>query len=281
MKKMPEKAKKNKKTWPLKAYHNGIFLNSEPARIIRIMCEMIEPETRVLEHGISGTIVFFGSARTLSEQQALKDLEKAELELKKSKKPSRALLNKYDNAKLAVEMSIYYEHARDLSEKLSLYFKKTRGRKEKIVVSSGGGPGIMEAANLGAKKAGYDSIGLNISLPMEQDPNPYQTPDLCFEFHYFFIRKFWFVNMARAIVVFPGGFGTMDELFELLTLTQTGKSSKSIPIILYGKKYWDEVVNFKSLVKWGVISRQDLKLFKVYSDVDEAFAYLKKTIRSH
>ena len=271
--------KKNESSWLMKAYKNSSFLNSSPARIIRIMAEMIEPEVRCVKHGITEMVVFFGSARTLSEKEAIKNLKKAEAEIKKAKKPSSFLMRKYHDARNDLEMSAYYEDARDLSEKLSLYFKKRNKKENKCVVSTGGGPGIMEAANLGAKKAGTESMGLNISLPMEQQPNPYQTRDLAFEFHYFFVRKFWFVNMAKAVIAFPGGFGTMDEFFELITLTQTGKSRKSIPIILYGKKYWNEIVNFDNLVKWGMISREDLKLFKICSEVDEAFDYLKKKLR--
>ena len=271
--------KKNESSWLMKAYKNSSFLNSSPARIIRIMAEMIEPEVRCVKHGITEMVVFFGSARTLSEKEAIKNLKKAEAEIKKAKKPSSFLTRKYHDARNDLEMSAYYEDARDLSEKLSLYLKKRNKKGNKCVVSTGGGPGIMEAANLGAKKAGTESMGLNISLPMEQQPNPYQTRDLAFEFHYFFVRKFWFVNMAKAVIAFPGGFGTMDEFFELITLTQTGKSRKSIPIILYGKKYWNEIVNFDNLVKWGMISREDLKLFKICSEVDEAFDYLKKKLR--
>lgn len=270
------RSKKKNEGLLVKAYKNIPFLNSPPARSIRILAEMIEPEVRCQKHGITGTVVFFGSARTLSEKTAVKNLKKIETEIKKSKKPSSFLTKKYHDARNDLEMSAYYEDARDLAEKLSLYF---RGKKGKVVISTGGGPGIMEAANLGAKKAGAESMGLNISLPMEQAPNPYQTMDLAFEFHYFFVRKFWFVNLAKAVVVFPGGFGTMDEMFELLTLIQTGKTRRNIPIILYGKKYWEEVINFENLIKWGTIAREDLKLFKILGSVDDAFHYLKKNLR--
>jgi len=245
----------------MKAYKNISFLNSPPARLIRIMSEMIEPEVRCREHGISGTVVFFGSARTLSRKEALKNLKDAEARSKKAKTLSERLRREHQRARNDLEMSVYYE------------------AKTSIAISTGGGPGIMEAANAGAKRAGCESMGFNISLPMEQQPNPYQTRGLAFEFHYFFVRKFWFVNFARAVIIFPGGFGTMDELFELLTLRQTGKSRRNIPIILYGKKYWEDVVNFDNLLKWGVISKTDMKLFRIISSVDEALEYLKKTIR--
>jgi uncharacterized protein (TIGR00730 family) len=265
----------------MKAYKNISFLNSPPARLIRIMSEMIEPEVRCREHGISGTVVFFGSARTLSRKEALKNLKDAEARSKKAKTPSERLRREHQRARNDLEMSVYYEDARELAEKLAYCLKSTGNKKAKtsIAISTGGGPGIMEAANAGAKRAGCESMGFNISLPMEQQPNPYQTRGLAFEFHYFFVRKFWFVNFARAVIIFPGGFGTMDELFELLTLRQTGKSRRNIPIILYGKKYWEDVVNFDNLLKWGVISKTDMKLFRIISSVDEALEYLKKTIR--
>ena len=148
-------------------------------------------------------------------------------------------------------------------------------------VITGGGPGVMEAANLGAERAGGRSVGLNISLPLEQDPNPYQCQELSFEFHYFFIRKFWFVYLAKALIVFPGGFGTLDELFELLTLIQTRKSRKVMPVVLYGTEYWDRVLNFESMIEWDTIARSDNELFKTYDDVDEALEYLKEQISSH
>jgi uncharacterized protein (TIGR00730 family) len=270
--------KKTHKSPLVKAYKNLEFLNSQPARSIRILSEMIEPEVRCREHGITGTVVFFGSARTLSRKDALKNLREIEEKIKKTKKPSKSVLRGYSQARNDLEMSAYYEDARDLAEKLATRFKKQDKKHGKIVISTGGGPGIMEAANLGAKKAGCESMGLNISLPMEQEPNIYQTRDLAFEFHYFFVRKFWFVNLAKAVIVFPGGFGTMDELFELLTLVQTGKSRRDIPIVLYGKKYWEDVVNFDNLIKWGTISEEDMKLFKVCGSVKEASEHLIKVL---
>ncbi|MBU3915850.1 TIGR00730 family Rossman fold protein, partial [bacterium] len=166
----------------------------------------------------------------------------------------------------------------ELSRKLTEWSMGIAEKKKWFYICSGGGPGMMEASNLGASKAGGKSIGLNISLPFEQAPNPYQTPDISFVFHYFFIRKFWFAYLAKGLVVFPGGFGTMDELFELLTLIQTKKIEKKIPIVLFGKEFWNDFLNFEALIKWGVISENDLKLFKIIDDVDEAFEYMKDTL---
>jgi uncharacterized protein (TIGR00730 family) len=178
-------------------------------------------------------------------------------------------------------MSHYYEDAIRLSEKLTRWSLGIRDRRRRFLICSGGGGGIMEAANRGARKAGGTSIGLNISLPMEQTPNRYQSRDLSFEFHYFFIRKFWFFYLAKALVAFPGGFGTMDELFELLTLVQTKKTRKYMPIILYGKEYWHRVLNFDALVEAGTIEAEDLKIFRYFDDVDVTFEYLKDELTKH
>ncbi len=253
-----------------KAYKNEEFLTSREARIIRILAEYIEPETRFEKFNIKDTIVFFGSARIIPEDEALKNVEL--LEKKKRTKRIEKLL---DEARKDLVFSKYYEAARELAKKITEWSKEIHNEEHRFIVCSGGGPGIMEAANKGASEAGGVSIGLNISLPFEQEPNPYITRELAFEFHYFFMRKFWFVYLAKAIIVFPGGFGTMDEFFELLTLVQTKKLEKQIPIVLYGKEYWDEIINFDALVKWGTISEGDLKLFKFFDNVDEAFLYIK------
>jgi uncharacterized protein (TIGR00730 family) len=242
------------------------------------MSEMIQPAARFDEYGIEDTVVFFGSARTLPRKRAATNLKRIEDKLKRTKSPTKELKKKYDDARHAFKMSHYYEDAVILAERLTTYFKDLKRRGRNLMICSGGGPGIMEAANRGAKKAKGRSIGLNISLPMEQYPNLYQTKELAMEFHYFFIRKFWFFNLAKALVVFPGGFGTMDELFELLTLMQTGKSKKSIAVILYGKKYWEEVIDFKNMIKWGTIDGVDMKLFKTCDTVKEAFEYLKEEL---
>ena len=188
---------------------------------------------------------------------------------------------KFELAERDLVMSRYYEEAVQLSAKITKWSQKIKDPLRKFYICSGGGPGIMEAANRGAHSVGGKSIGLNISLPMEQDPNPYQTRDLSFEFHYFFIRKFWFFYLSKAMIVFPGGYGTMDEFFELLTLVQTQKTKKHMPIILYGQSFWNELLDFDAMQRWGVISPEDLKLFKVVDDVDTAFRYLKDELTEH
>jgi len=267
-----------KKDWLVKAYNNRNFINSPSARLIRILAEMLEPENRFEKHNVRDTVVIFGSARTLPRSQALSKFRPVEKKFKKSKSPSAKLKRSYEDARRQLKMSQYYEDALNLSKKLTNYFKKLKKQGKNFLICSGGGPGIMGAASCGAKLAGGRSIGLNISLPEEQFPNPHQTKELSFEFHYFFIRKFWFFYLAKALVVFPGGFGTLDELFELLTLTQTKKSRKKMPVILYGRDYWEKVINFKEMVKWGAISKEDLKLFKISDNVDDTFNYLKKNI---
>ena len=261
----------------VKAYDNKEFLRSPDARLIRIMAEMTEPAARFRKYGIKNTVVFFGSSRILSNDIASRNLNAIKLKMNSGVKSSRSLQMQYEKAERDLTMSNYYEDAMCLSEKLTRYFKR---QNKNLVICSGGGPGIMEAANRGAKKASGKSMGLNISIPREQIPNSYQTKELALEFHYFFIRKFWFLYLAKALVVFPGGFGTIDELVELLTLMQTGnKSNKCVSIILYGSNYWNDIIDFKKLIHWGTISKKDLKLFKVIDDVDEAFQYLKKQLK--
>lgn len=243
-------------TWPLKAYKNLDFLTSPDARIIRVLAEFVEPQGRLRRAGVYNTVVFFGSARAVSPEGNPKD----------------------EGAK---RLSQYYKHAEALAKKLSIWSQTIDNPRKRFYVCTGGGPGIMEAANRGAREAGADSVGLNISLPMEQNPNPYQKHELSFEFHYFFIRKFWFFYMAKALVVFPGGVGTMDELFELLTIVQTNKTRKYMPIVLFGSDFWNEVINFEALVKWGTIAKEDLELFRIFDDVDEAFEYLKTELTKY
>ena len=273
--------KKTKYSWLTKAYKNKDFLNSPSARLIRILSEMVEPATRFHKYGVKDTVVFFGSARIFPRSITAANFKKIEKKIKKVKFPSSSLKRRYEQAKRDLAMSRYYEDARLLAKKLTQYFKNLRRKGKNFMICSGGGPGIMAAGNQGAKIAGGKSVGLNISLPMEQYPNPYQTKDLAFEFHYFFIRKFWFFYLAKALVVFPGGFGTIDELFELLTLTQTGKHRRPLPVILFGRDYWQRVINFDEMRKWGTISREDLKLIKVFDNVDETFNYLKEQITKH
>lgn len=277
---MPPGKKKPARTFP-KAYNNYEFLNSPSARTIRILTEMVEPRERLRRKHVHNTVVFFGSARTLPRSKARRQFREVEKQYKAAARPGAGLKKKLLAAERDLVMSRFYEDAVDLAEKLTHWFKEPRFNRRRYLVCTGGGPGIMEAANRGAKKAKGESIGLNISLPMEQDPNPFQTKDISFEFHYFFIRKFWFFYLSKAMIVFPGGFGTLDELFELLTLVQTEKTKKYMPIVLYGKDYWNEVVNFQALVHWGMISPEDLKLFKICDDVDTAFNYIQTELKKH
>lgn len=253
-----------------KAYNNIDFLNSPQARSLRILSEYIEPQARFRKENVRDTIVFYGSARIPSKAKANKTIR----ELKKLKKPSK---ERIDAAQIDLEMSRYYEDTVSLSRMITEWsIKQNPGNR--FVVCSGGGPGIMEAANKGAKLAGGKSIGLNISLPFEQDPNQYITPALNFEFHYFFMRKFWFAYLAKGLVIMPGGFGTIDELFELLTLVQTKKIRKKMPIVVYDKKFWDKLLNFGEFLRVRLISKDDLKLFYTAESVEDAFEYLKNEL---
>jgi uncharacterized protein (TIGR00730 family) len=251
---------------PQKAYKNLDFLNSQEARSIRILTEYLEPRTRFAHYHVRDTVVFFGSARALPPERAADLLAHA----RQSGDPDALV-----RAESAVLLARYYDDCRELARRLTLWSKSLHGAARRFIVCSGGGPGIMEAANRGASEAHGISIGLGISLPSEPAANPYITRELGFEFHYFFMRKFWLVYPAKALVVFPGGFGTMDELFELLTLVQTGKIQKRLPIVLYGAEFWRELLRLDTLVRWGTISPEDLALFRVIDSVDEAFHHLK------
>ncbi len=262
-----------------KAYENLSFLNSHDARPIRVLCELIEPSVRLDDQEIKNTLVFFGSARSKSLDQAEKELKElldgqANSEEEESKE-RKALIRK---AETTLRLSKYYDDAEKLAERISLWSMKNFDPKDQFHICSGGGPGMMEAANKGARRANAKSIGLGISLPFEQGLNSFVTPELAFEFHYFFIRKFYFLYHAKAVVVFPGGFGTMDELFEALTLIQTKKIGKEIPIYLYGKTFWEELINFEKFLEWGVISEQDLGLLKIVDEVDQAFDNLVRDL---
>jgi hypothetical protein len=184
-------------------------------------------------------------------------------------------------ARAAVDMARYYEDARRMAHLLSEWAAQIPARRRRFVVTTGGGPGIMEAANRGAREAGSKTIGLNIRLPFEQYPNPYITPSLNFEFHYFFMRKFWFAYLAKALVIFPGGFGTLDELFEILTLAQTQKLAKKILVVIYGREYWDRLINFQTMIDAGAISARDLELFKVVDSPEEGFEYLREGLTKY
>jgi hypothetical protein len=255
------------------AYENQPFINSPDGRILRILAEYQEPLSRFRREQIQDTVVFFGSARFHGEDAARKNLAAAEnndarlaaAEQKESLKRARA----------AVDMARYYEDARRLAHMLTEWSIQIPARRRRFVVTTGGGPGIMEAANLGAHEAGGKSIGLNIHLPFEQYPNPYITPALNFEFHYFFMRKFWFAYLAKALVIFPGGFSTIDELFEILTLAQTDKLAKKILVVIYGSEYWHRIMNFQAFVDAGTVSPQDLNLFKFVETPEDAFTFLR------
>ncbi len=277
----PRKKNDDPANWLMKSYNNMEFLNSPSARILRVMAEMTEPADRFRKHRVWDTVVFFGSARTLPRRDARSNLAAVKKQIEAAGNSSRKLKLKLARAERDLIMSRYYEDAAKLAARLTTWFKTVEDSGRRFMICSGGGPGIMEAANRGAKKAKGKSVGLNISLPFEQAPNPYQTRDLSIEFHYFFIRKFWFFYLAKALVVFPGGFGTLDEFMELLTIIQTRKSNKYMPVVLYGSEYWNNVLNIDEMVKWGTISPEDVNLFRTIDDVDEAYDYLKAELTAH
>jgi len=279
---------------PLLAYENHDFLSSPEARILRILAEYQEPLARFRRERIQDTVVFFGSARFRAPDVANSELEL--LENTGSCQPApeheqpatpeeidrgEATRLQLKRAEAAVEMAQYYEDARKLAGMVASWAKTLPGRRHRFVVTSGGGPGIMEAANRGAFEVGAKTIGLNIQLPFEQHPNPYITPALSFDFHYFFMRKYWFAYLAKALVVFPGGFGTLDEMFELLTLAQTKKLAKRITVLIYGSEYWKHVINLELLAEKGAIAMTDLDLFKFADTPEEAFAILKGELTEH
>jgi uncharacterized protein (TIGR00730 family) len=286
-----------KSEWPEEAplaYENPEFLNSPDGRMLRIMAEYQEPMSRFRRERIQDTVVFFGSARfraldvanselellanTGSAQPAPEHEQPAKADEIESGEASRLKLKL---AEAAVEMARYYEDARKLAGMVASWAKTLPGRRHRFVVTSGGGPGIMEAANRGAFEVGAKTIGLNIQLPFEQHPNPYITPGLSFDFHYFFMRKYWFAYLAKALVVFPGGFGTLDEMFELLTLAQTKKLAKNMTVVIYGSEYWKHVINLELLAEKGAIAMADLELFQFADTPEEAFALLKAGLTEH
>jgi len=271
---------KKKQQRPLHAYKNLSFLNSKDARAIRILSEFLEPLSRFKYFGVKDIIVFFGSARIQSPDAAQKKLSEVTARLKKKKVEVLERSQEYRRAAKSLEMSAYYKDALELSFLLT---KWSRSLKEKgrFVVCTGGGPGIMEAANRGASRAKGRSIGLNIGLPFEQLPNPYISPELNFEFHYFFMRKYWFMYLGKALVAFPGGFGTLDELMELLTLLQTNKIKKKMTVILYGREYWEHVINFSYLEECGMIGKDDIELFRFADSPKEAFGLLKEGLNKN
>ncbi|MFA6107824.1 MAG: TIGR00730 family Rossman fold protein [Candidatus Latescibacterota bacterium] len=254
---------------PTKAYRNLEFLTGPRARILRILAEYLEPEARFEQEGIDEIVVFFGSARAGAPEQAAAELARA--------RQTGATGTELTRLETAVKLSRYYQDARELARLLAEWSRQVGRGREAFVLCSGGGPGVMEAANRGAADAGCRSIGLNISLPHEQAPNPYITPELNLEFHYFFMRKLWFVHLACALVAFPGGFGTLDELAEVLTLIQTGRSRR-MPVVIYGREFWREVLDLEALVRWGTISPEDLDLVGWADTPQEALSYLQEKL---
>jgi uncharacterized protein (TIGR00730 family) len=262
----------NKFKQPLKAYKNPDFLNAPDGRVIRILSEFFEPKARFQKYKIVDTIVMFGSARFKSKRDSLKDYN----EIKKlDPKKVTDFPQKLRKAQRLLEMSRYYEDAVELSKKLTEWSLNLPIEENRFIVCSGGGPGIMEAANKGAKLAGGYSIGLNISIPYEQFVNKYVPPELAFEFHYFFMRKFWFVYLAKALIIFPGGFGTMDEFMEVITLLQTGKIKKNLLVVVYDEKYWKKIIDFEEMIEFGTINPEDLELMHFCTSVEEAFTLIK------
>ena len=255
-----------------KAYGNSKFLNSPDGRPLRILSEYLEPASRFARYKVDDTIVFFGSSRAPSAE-----------DVPPAAKASKGKGKSEGNAKAdkRQELAGYYEAARELARRLTEWSKGLDKVERRFVICSGGGPGIMEAANRGASEAQGINVGLNISIPAEPSGNPHATRELTFEFHYFFMRKFWFAYLAKAVVVFPGGFGTLDELFELLTLIQTHKIRKRLPIVLFGQNYWRQVINFEALVDYGTISRDDLNLFFETDSVDEAFDFITSELKEY
>ena len=242
---------------PDKAYESERFLMSRDARALRILAEYLEPQSRFSHYRVDDTIVFMGSARIPSAEAAA---------------------GRSDGA---AALAPYYEAARALGRRLTEWSKGLDDNERRFVVCTGGGPGIMEAANRGASEARGLNVGLAISIPAENFDNPYVSRELFFHFHYFFMRKFWFTYLAKAVVLFPGGFGTLDVLFELLTLIQTHKIRKPLPIVLFGTDYWDEVVNFDALVRHGTIGADDLDLFVRTDSVDVAFDHVTAELTKH
>ena len=240
-----------------KAYDNREFLHGRSARPLRVLAEFIEPEERLRKRGIRNTIVFFGSAVSVDNRTF------RTLKLDEPIVPEKA-----------VDVSHSHEACIELAKRITAWSQEIKEPTKRFYICSGGGSGMMEAANKGAALAGGKSIGFNITLPQEQFLNPHISPELGFNFHYFFIRKFWFLYYAKALIGFPGGFGTMDEVFELLTLLQTRKIEKQVPVVLFGRTFWNEVINFKALQEYGVIGPADLKLFRILDDVDEAYEYI-------
>jgi uncharacterized protein (TIGR00730 family) len=261
------------------AYLDPDFLESDEARPIRILAEYLEPLRRFKEQKIQDTVVFFGSARVDSRERAERSLKT--LRARGEQDANEEYVKELNKTRKALEWARFYEDARELARLLTAWTLSLQSENHRFVVTSGGGPGIMEAANRGAREGGGKTIGLNIRLPYEQGANPYITEGLHFEFHYFFMRKFWFAYLSKALVIFPGGFGTLDELFEILTLVQTDKLSKKIGVVLYGREYWDQVLDLKPMAEWGAIAEKDLRLLNYADTPADAFQYLRDHLIEH
>jgi uncharacterized protein (TIGR00730 family) len=261
------------------AYQDPKFMESLGARPLRILAEYLDPLKCLRTEKVGDTIVIFGSARIQSHDRAIAELEKIKRRARGRRTPEWR--DKIRQARANIGMSNYYEEARELSHRITSWAMTLGNDPKRFVICSGGGPGIMEAANRGASEAGGSSVGLSIQLPHEQRPNAYITPELNFCFHYFFMRKLWFAQKAKALIVFPGGFGTMDELWEMLTLLQTGKLSSHHLILIYGRKYWDKVLNWRHMVRSGTISERDYNRLQFADTVDEAFAHVRKDMEAN
>jgi uncharacterized protein (TIGR00730 family) len=264
------KEKNDERRRPVEAYLNEGFLNSAGARALRILSEYLEPQGRFERYQVGDTIVFMGSARIISREQALRELKAAE-------RGDGDL----ERARSRLDLSQYYEDARELAARFTDWSKGLDESQRRFVVCTGGGPGIMEAANRGASEARGMNVGLTISIPVEEFDNPYVTRELGFHFHYFFMRKFWFAYLAKAVIVFPGGFGTLDELFEILTLLQTRKIRKHLPVVLFGTRYWTQVIDFHALIRHGMIEAGDVGLFHQTDSVDDAFQFIAQRLTQY
>jgi hypothetical protein len=264
---------------PRLAYRDLKFMESLGARPLRILAEYLDPMIRLRRANVGDTIVMFGSARVHPRAQALAQLKEVERKARGQRTPEWR--TRIREARSGVEMSRYYEDARELSRRITAWAMTLGTKPKRFVICSGGGPGIMDAANRGAAEAGGYSIGLSIELPREQRPNPYITPELNFCFHYFFMRKLWFAQMAKALIVFPGGFGTMDELWEMLTLMQTNKLLSNHLILIYGRSYWDKVLNWRHMIRSGTINEREYKMLQFADNVGEAFDHVRAEMECH
>jgi uncharacterized protein (TIGR00730 family) len=258
------------------AYRDLQFIESTSARPVRILSEYLHPLVRLRAEGVADTIVMFGSARILPKARAVARLKTAQKAVARHR--TATALDHVRQCRNVLEMSRYYEEARELARLITSWAMTFGERPRRFVVCSGGGPGIMEAANRGAADAGGKSVGLSIELPHEQAPNSYISRELSFNFHYFFMRKLWFAQLAKALIVFPGGFGTMDELWEMLTLMQTGKLPEHNLVLIYGRKYWDRVLNWKTMLQSGTINQREYSLLRFADTVEDAFDQVRTVL---